>query len=146
MASADVDWAGAADAQEKALKQMDGLSVDGGLGGRGLRKPLDAAEAGISVAERSLLQKVIRKSLVENKNDLEIQRKDPNCPLYSVKSFEALNLQPNLLKVKSYCQQFSNNEVLLNEGRVRDGFQCSQQNPGGLTRKIRESFAEQFLG
>ena len=41
---------------------------------------------------------MIRKSLVENKNDLEIQRKDPNCPLYSVKSFEELNLQPNLLK------------------------------------------------
>ena len=96
MASADVDWAGAADAQEKALKQMDGLSVGGG----GLRKPLDAPE-GITVAERSLLQKVIRKSLVENKNDLEIQRKDPNCPLYSVKSFEALNLQPNLLKVSN---------------------------------------------
>ena len=99
MASADVDWAGAADAQEKALKQMDGLSVSaGGVGG--LRKPMDAAVEGITVAERSLLQKVIRKSLVENKNDLEIQRKDPNCPLYSVKSFEALNLQPNLLKVR----------------------------------------------
>lgn len=39
-----------------------------------------------SAAERLLLRKVIRKkSLVENKNDLEIQRKDPNCP-YSVKS------------------------------------------------------------
>ena len=98
MASADIDWAGAADAQEKALKQMDGLSDGGSV--RGLRKPLDAAESGISVAERSLLQKVIRKSLVENRNDLEIQRKDPNCPLYSVKSFEALNLQPNLLKVR----------------------------------------------
>jgi len=97
MASADVDWAGAADAQEKAIKQMDGLSVVGG--GGGLRKPMgSAAVEGITVAERSLLQKVIRKSLVENKNDLEIQRKDPNCPLYSVKSFEALNLQPNLLK------------------------------------------------
>ena len=95
MASADVDWAGAADAQEKALKQMDGLCVGGGL-----RKPMVAPE-GITVAERSLLQKVIRKSLVENKNDLEIQRKDPNCPLYSVKSFEALNLQPNLLKVRT---------------------------------------------
>ena len=45
-----------------------------------------------------ILLQVIRKSLVENKNDLEIQRKDPNCPLYSVKSFEELNLQPNLLK------------------------------------------------
>ena len=49
-------------------------------------------------AERSLLQKVIRKGLVENKNDLEIQRKDPKSPLYSVKSFEALNLKPQLLK------------------------------------------------
>ena len=85
---------------------MDGLSVNNG--GR------DTALDNISVAEKSLLQKVqkdilskmslkvhlqvIRKSLVENKNDLEIQRKDPNCPLYSVKSFEELNLQPNLLK------------------------------------------------
>lgn len=49
-------------------------------------------------AERSLLQKVIRKGLVENKNDIEVQRKDPKSPLYSVKSFEALNLKPSLLK------------------------------------------------
>ena len=85
---------------------MDGLSVSNGGA---------PAVDTISVAEKSLLQKVsyewrhsatgwqiviqvIRKSLVENKNDLEIQRKDPNCPLYSVKSFEELNLQPNLLK------------------------------------------------
>ena len=99
MARADVDWAGAADAQENALKQLDGLRVGGNAG---LRKPMDTPEEGITVAERSLLQKVIRKSLVENKNDLEIQRKDPNCPLYSVKSFEALNLQPNLLKVTNF--------------------------------------------
>ena len=51
-----------------------------------------------NLAERSLLQKVIRKGLVENKNDLEIQRKDPKSPLFSVKSFEALNLKPALLK------------------------------------------------
>ena len=56
------------------------------------------AENAIAAAERSLLQKVIRKGLVENKNDLEIQRKDPKSPLYSVKSFEALNLKPQLLK------------------------------------------------
>ena len=57
-----------------------------------------AGEAAPSAAERSLLQKVIRKGLIENKNDIEIQRKDPNSPLYSVKSFEALNLKPALLK------------------------------------------------
>lgn len=52
----------------------------------------------ISPAERSLLQKIIRKGLVENKNDLEIQRKDPNSPLYHVKTFEELHLKPLLLK------------------------------------------------
>jgi len=52
----------------------------------------------ISVAEKSLLQKVIRKGLVENRHDLEVQRKDPNSPLFSVKSFEALNLRPEILK------------------------------------------------
>jgi len=91
MASPDVDWAVSADAQEKALRGMDRLAVGG-------EKQVDIEDPQITAAERSLLQKVIRKSLVENKNDLEIQRKDPNCPLYSVKSFEELNLQPNLLK------------------------------------------------
>jgi ATP-dependent RNA helicase DDX19/DBP5 len=49
-------------------------------------------EAPISPAERSLLQKIIRKGLVENKNDIEVQRRDPTSPLFSVKSFEALHL------------------------------------------------------
>jgi ATP-dependent RNA helicase DDX19/DBP5 len=49
-------------------------------------------EAPISPAERSLLQKIIRKGLVENKNDIEVQQKDPSSPLYSVKSFEELRL------------------------------------------------------
>jgi len=97
MASADVDWAGAAAAQEKALTERVGELNVGGL-----RQPktstVDVDGEELSVAEKSLLQKVIRKGLVENKNDLEIQRKDPNSPLYSVKSFEALNLSPNLLK------------------------------------------------
>ena len=52
----------------------------------------------ISAAEKSFLQKIIRKGLVENKNDIEVQRKDPNSPLYSVKSFEELHLKPELLK------------------------------------------------
>ncbi|CAH2015986.1 unnamed protein product [Acanthoscelides obtectus] len=51
-----------------------------------------------SPAEASLLAKIIRKGLVENKNSIEVQRKDPKSPLYSIKSFEALNLAPNLLK------------------------------------------------
>lgn len=52
----------------------------------------------ISVAEKSLLQKIVRKGLIENKQELEIQRKDPTSPLHSVKTFEALHLKPDLLK------------------------------------------------
>lgn len=58
----------------------------------------DSTEEQISPAEKSLLQKIIRKGLVESTKDIEIQRKDPSSPLYSVKSFEALHLKPALLK------------------------------------------------
>lgn len=52
----------------------------------------DGADEHISPADKSLLQKIIRKGLVETTTDLEIQRKDPSSPLHSVKSFEALPL------------------------------------------------------
>ncbi|XP_041972881.1 DEAD-box helicase Dbp80 [Aricia agestis] len=52
----------------------------------------------VNPAETSLLMKIIRQGLVESKLDIEVQRKDPNSPLYSVKTFEALHLKPNLLK------------------------------------------------
>lgn len=42
--------------------------------------------------------KIIRKGLVVSKQDLVIQRNDPNSPLYSVKKFEDLRLNPNLLR------------------------------------------------
>ena len=35
---------------------------------------------------------------MDNKHDIEIERRNPKSPLYSVKSFEALNLKPQLLK------------------------------------------------
>jgi ATP-dependent RNA helicase DDX19/DBP5 len=54
------------------------------------------------VAEKSLLLKVLHKGLVDNKHDIEIERRNPKSPLYSVKSFEALNLKPQLLKVMPY--------------------------------------------
>lgn len=43
-------------------------------------------------ADASLLTKVLRTKLVENVHDVEVQRQDPNSPLYSVKSFEQLPL------------------------------------------------------
>ncbi|XP_063704816.1 DEAD-box helicase Dbp80 isoform X1 [Culicoides brevitarsis] len=49
-------------------------------------------------AETSLLAKIIRKGLIESKQDLDVLRNDPNSPLFSVKTFEALHLKPELLK------------------------------------------------
>lgn len=51
-----------------------------------------------SVAETALLQKIVRSGLVDNHNTIEVQRSDPSSPLYSVKSFEALALRPDLLR------------------------------------------------
>lgn len=45
-----------------------------------------------TAAEASLLTHVLRTKLVENKHTVEVQRNDPNSPLYSVKSFEELRL------------------------------------------------------
>lgn len=47
-------------------------------------------------AEASLLTKILRTKLVDNKNDVEVQRNDPNSPLYSVKTFEELRLRDPL--------------------------------------------------
>ncbi|XP_060584005.1 ATP-dependent RNA helicase DDX19A-like [Ruditapes philippinarum] len=55
-------------------------------------------ESSASKEEESLLRKLLHSKLVSTKADLEVLQKDPNSPLYSVKSFEALNLKPELLK------------------------------------------------
>lgn len=46
----------------------------------------------VDLAQQSLLNKLIRHSLVQNRNQVEVQQRDPNSPLYSVKSFEELRL------------------------------------------------------
>ncbi|XP_037333557.2 ATP-dependent RNA helicase DDX19A [Pungitius pungitius] len=50
------------------------------------------------LAEQSLLNKMIRRSLVRNRNQVEVLQRDPTSPLYSVKSFEELRLKPELLR------------------------------------------------
>ncbi|CAG03813.1 unnamed protein product, partial [Tetraodon nigroviridis] len=50
------------------------------------------------MAEQSLLNKLIRHSLVHSSNQVEVLQRDPSSPLYSVKSFEELRLKPELLK------------------------------------------------
>lgn len=62
----------------------------------------DSSDDQISAAEKSLFQKIIRKGLVETTQDIEVQRRDPSSPLYSVKSFEALHLLVFLLLISLY--------------------------------------------
>lgn len=45
-----------------------------------------------SKEDASLLRKILRSKLVSTQTNIEILRKDPRSPLYSVKTFEALNL------------------------------------------------------
>uniref|UniRef100_A0A672NQ24 RNA helicase n=1 Tax=Sinocyclocheilus grahami TaxID=75366 RepID=A0A672NQ24_SINGR len=49
-------------------------------------------------ASQSLLNKLIRSNVVNNTNQVEVLQRDPNSPLYSVKTFEELRLKPQLLK------------------------------------------------
>lgn len=46
----------------------------------------------VDLAEQSLLNKLIRRSLVKNRNQVEVQQRDPTSPLFSVKTFEELRL------------------------------------------------------
>ena len=53
---------------------------------------LSSSDKETEKAEASLLTKTLRTKLIENTHDVEVQRKDPKSPLYSVKSFEELRL------------------------------------------------------
>uniref|UniRef100_A0A9J7Z1A1 RNA helicase n=1 Tax=Cyprinus carpio carpio TaxID=630221 RepID=A0A9J7Z1A1_CYPCA len=48
-------------------------------------------------ATQSLLNKLIRSNVVNNTNQVEVLQRDPNSPLYSVKTFEELRLPQNLI-------------------------------------------------
>ncbi|XP_055515553.1 ATP-dependent RNA helicase DDX19A isoform X1 [Leucoraja erinacea] len=49
-------------------------------------------------AAQSLLNKLIRSNLVQSSHQVEVLQRDPNSPLYSVKSFEELHLKKDLLQ------------------------------------------------
>lgn len=106
-----VNWAQCAEEQQKLLaSELKTLKVSNDANyqqdDNHAAPPLSVSEGDsddqpdnvISSAEVSLLQKVIRTGLITTKQDIEVQRKDPNSPLYSVKTFEALKLRPELLK------------------------------------------------
>ena len=46
----------------------------------------------VSVADASLMTKVLRTHLTNVKSEVEVLQRDPNSPLYSAKTFEELNL------------------------------------------------------
>ncbi|XP_015601205.1 DEAD-box helicase Dbp80 isoform X1 [Cephus cinctus] len=96
MTSNKVDWGKHADEQESLASKVTNLDI--GTPVNDAVSDSKSDEEQISPAEKSLLQKIIRKGLVETTKDLEIQRRDPTSPLYSIKTFEALHLKPELLK------------------------------------------------
>ncbi|XP_061542515.1 ATP-dependent RNA helicase DDX19B-like isoform X2 [Phycodurus eques] len=51
----------------------------------------------VDLAEVSLLNKIIRRTLVRSRHEVEVLQRDPTSPLFSVKTFEELRLKPELL-------------------------------------------------
>lgn len=58
----------------------------------------DEPNAETAAADASLLKKLLRSRLLENDASIEVERKNPDSPLYSVKRFEDLNLKKELLQ------------------------------------------------
>ncbi|XP_017160207.1 ATP-dependent RNA helicase DDX19B isoform X2 [Poecilia reticulata] len=113
---ASESWAQAVDEQEAAAESISSLQIkekpeengtvsnatDSSSGaakseGEGDAKPADDDDKEDKAAQ-SLLNKLIRNNLVNTTNQVEVLQKDPNSPLYSVKSFEELRLKPQLLQ------------------------------------------------
>lgn len=78
---------GSGDAAAPASSQDDAAPANGDA-----TTPAPTGEEGVSEAEISYMRKILRSKLVQSKNNVEIMRSDPNSPLYSIKTFEELNL------------------------------------------------------
>ncbi|XP_037672228.1 ATP-dependent RNA helicase DDX19A isoform X3 [Choloepus didactylus] len=98
-------WALAVDKQEAAVKSMSSLQIkeekiksdtNGVIKTNATPEKTDEEEKEDRAAQ-SLLNKLIRSNLVDNTNQVEVLQRDPNSPLYSVKSFEELRLPQNLI-------------------------------------------------
>ncbi|XP_021956224.1 ATP-dependent RNA helicase DDX19A [Folsomia candida] len=110
-ASGISSWADAAEEQEQILTtQVNSLKIQqsttrgSGAGDSNGQVASPAAttkedDDKVTPAEQSIIQKILRTRLVEtSQQKLEVIRKDPSSPLYSAKTFEELNLRPELLK------------------------------------------------
>ncbi|XP_064813467.1 ATP-dependent RNA helicase DDX19A-like isoform X2 [Oncorhynchus masou masou] len=81
---------GGGDAAHNKAKKGTTKQVENGTNIEGEEKEDKAAQ--------SLLNKMIHTSLVNTTNQVEVLQRDPNSPLYSVKTFEELRLKDKLLK------------------------------------------------
>ncbi|KAL7631315.1 UNVERIFIED_CONTAM: hypothetical protein RMT77_018383 [Armadillidium vulgare] len=96
----DTDWALASEEQEARELSEKVKSIEINKNSNGIISNLikDSEEETVpSAADLSLMRKALCKGIVESKNNVEILRQDPKSPLYSVKTFEALNLRKELL-------------------------------------------------
>ncbi|KAL7864202.1 hypothetical protein AOLI_G00156220 [Acnodon oligacanthus] len=101
-------WALAVDEQEAASKSIGALRIRERrviprAEANGMAKPSEDGDRSDEEekedrAAQSLLNKLIRSNLVNNTNQVEVLQRDPNSPLYSVKTFEELRLKPQLLQ------------------------------------------------
>ncbi|XP_061590681.1 ATP-dependent RNA helicase DDX19A [Cololabis saira] len=101
----DVQEAGASSVKFDFSKKMDRprgeLNATGDINGNVVAAGERGDQGGdeqVNVAQQSLLNKLIRRSLVKNMNQVEVLQRDPKSPLYSVKTFEELRLKPQLLE------------------------------------------------
>uniref|UniRef100_A0A3Q1NK64 RNA helicase n=3 Tax=Bovidae TaxID=9895 RepID=A0A3Q1NK64_BOVIN len=99
-------WALAVDEQEAAAESLSNLhlkeeKIKPDANGAVVKTNANAEKADEEEKEdraaQSLLNKLIRSNLVDNTNQVEVLQRDPNSPLYSVKSFEELRLPQNLI-------------------------------------------------
>uniref|UniRef100_A0A8C4SIZ8 RNA helicase n=1 Tax=Erpetoichthys calabaricus TaxID=27687 RepID=A0A8C4SIZ8_ERPCA len=97
-------WALAVDEQEAAAESIGNLhlSEKSKVESNDTAKPEDNVnktedDDKEDRAAQSLLNKLIRSNLVNTTNQVEVLQRDPNSPLYSVKSFEELRLKKQLL-------------------------------------------------
>lgn len=82
---------------EDLAKKLTDTKVSTESANKGTEEEVEA-NAETAAADASLLKKLLRSRLLENDASIEVERKNPDSPLYSVKRFEDLNLKKELLK------------------------------------------------
>ncbi|XP_054652518.1 ATP-dependent RNA helicase DDX19A isoform X1 [Dunckerocampus dactyliophorus] len=103
---ADMQDASTAPVQAESAKKMDRVrrprsftrDINGNVELTTSKRSGKCEEEKIDPAEVSLLNKMIRRCLVRNRNEVEVLQRDPTSPLFSVKTFEELRLKPELLR------------------------------------------------